>query len=84
MINILKNRIVFLSTSFILLVAAFPLISIGTTTGPNWLWWLGLIALTIGGLIPPLQRILMGAQKTTTPTPKPGDINSQKQKGEKS
>lgn len=80
MINILKNQIVFLSISFILLLAAFPLVSIGMTTGPRFLWWLGLIALTIGGLIPPLQRILMGAKKTTAPSPKANDINSKQTK----
>ena len=83
MINILKNQIVFLSISFILLLAAFPLISIGMTTGPRFLWWLGLIALTIGGLIPPLQRILMGDKKISGATSETSDINSKQTKKEK-
>lgn len=57
---LLKNRLVYLSTSFVLLLVAFPLISIGTTRGPSMLWWAGLLALSIGGLIPPLQRLLLG------------------------
>jgi hypothetical protein len=57
MIALFKKRLVYLSTSFVLLLAAFPLISIGTTSGPAVLWWFGLAALGIGGLIPPAQRL---------------------------
>jgi hypothetical protein len=60
MIALLKNRLVYLSTSLVLLVIAFPLISIGTTRGPTVLWWIGLIALGCGGLIPPVQRLQLG------------------------
>ncbi len=60
MIALFKNRLAYLSLSLILLVAAFPLISIGMSRGPVVLWWLGLFALGCGGLIPPLQRILLG------------------------
>lgn len=61
MIALFKNRLTYLSVALILLVVAFPLISIGTTSGPAFLWWTGLLALTAGGLIPPLQRLLLGA-----------------------
>jgi hypothetical protein len=45
-----------LTISLVLLLLAFPLISIGTTTGPALLWWLGLAALGIGAAIPPVRR----------------------------
>lgn len=61
MTALFKNRLTYLSLALILLVVAFPLISIGTTSGPAFLWWTGLLALTAGGLIPPLQRLLLGA-----------------------
>ena len=60
MIALFKNRLAYLSISFVLLMVAFPLISIGTTRGPAALWWAGLLALGCGGLIPPLQRLLLG------------------------
>lgn len=53
-----KNRVAYLGLSFLLLMASYPLISIGTTEGPAWLWWLGLVALLLGALIPPAQRLL--------------------------
>lgn len=71
MIALFKNRLAYLSVSLVLLVAAFPLISIGTTTGPRPLWWLGLFALGCGGLIPPLQRLLLGPPPTTPHSPQP-------------
>lgn len=60
MVALFENRFAYLSVSLVLLVAAFPLISIGTTTGPQVLWWLGLLALTCGALIPPGQRLWAG------------------------
>lgn len=60
MIALFKNRLAYLSVSLVLLVVAFPLVSIGMSRGPAALWWLGLLALGCGGLIPPLQRILLG------------------------
>jgi len=66
MIALFKNRLAYLSLSLILLIVAFPLISIGTTTGPRPLWWFGLLALACGGLIPPLQRLLLGPPASAT------------------
>lgn len=60
MVALFENRFAYLSVSFVLLVAAFPLISLGTTAGPQILWWLGLLALTCGASIPPLQRLWVG------------------------
>ncbi|MGD9617924.1 MAG: hypothetical protein AB7H90_22420 [Alphaproteobacteria bacterium] len=60
--------IVALGLSMVLLLAAFPLISIGTTQGPAYLWWLGLLALVLGGVIPPAQRFLAAGQPEPPPT----------------
>lgn len=60
MVALFENRFAYLSVSLVLLVAAFPLISIGTTSGPQFVWWLGMLALTCGALIPPLQRVWVG------------------------
>lgn len=57
--RLFKNRIVYLSLSFLLMICAFPLISIGTTRGPEFLWWLGLAALLLGAMIPPAQRLFL-------------------------
>jgi hypothetical protein len=59
MLALLNNRLTYLSTSLLLLVAAVPLISTGTSRGIHQLWYLGLAALTVGGLIPPAQRFLI-------------------------
>lgn len=56
---LLENRLASLSASLVLLLAAFPLISVGTTSGSPVLWGLGLGALSIGGLIPPARRLLI-------------------------
>lgn len=62
------SRLAALSLSMLLLLAAFPLISIGTTGGPQWLWWLGLAALGLGGIIPPARRFLVSMQPEPQPT----------------
>lgn len=56
--KLFKNPVVYLSTSFVLLIISYPLISFGTTHGPDFLWWLGLAALVLGAAIPPAQRLL--------------------------
>lgn len=49
-----------LGIAFVLLLVAFPLISIGTWQGIAALWWLGLALLLIGGLLPPISRYAFG------------------------
>lgn len=39
-----------------LMLGAFPLISLGTTTGQPDLWLLGIASLGLGALIPPVLR----------------------------
>ena len=60
-----------LSLSMVLLLAAFPLISYGTTQGPSSLWQVGLVALVIGGVIPPARRFL-AARRPEPPATKAG------------
>ena len=58
-----------LSLSMALLLVAFPLISIGTTHGPPICWWMGLLALVAGGVIPPAQRFVGAVRPEPPPTP---------------
>ncbi len=46
------------NVSLVLMLAAFPLISLGTTAGPTLLAWLGLVSLALGALIPPVLRFI--------------------------
>lgn len=55
---LLNNPLAYLTLSFCLFLIALPLISIGATSGPPFLLWAGLAALCVGGLIPPVQRLL--------------------------
>jgi hypothetical protein len=63
------SRLVALSVSLALLLAAFPLVSLGTTGGNPMLWWLGLGCLLIGGLIPPARRFMASGQPKPPPSP---------------
>lgn len=56
--RILQNRLSYLSVSFVLFLISLPLVSIGTTHDWKLLSGLGMAALTIAALIPPLQRML--------------------------
>ena len=50
--------------SLLLLFAAFPLISIGTTGGNSLVWWAGLTSLIVGGLVPVLTRYMDHSRDT--------------------
>lgn len=56
--NFLSNRMAYLTASFVLMLAALPLISIGTTIDVDTLWWTGVVTLFVGAAILPLQRLL--------------------------
>lgn len=56
--RILQNRLSYLSVSFVLFLAALPLVSIGTTQDWPLISGLGMVALSVAALIPPLQRVL--------------------------
>ncbi len=64
------NRMLALSLSLLLLLAAFPLVSLGTTGGNPLLWRLGLGCLLIGALIPPLGRLFAARR----PEPPPDSV----------
>src|SRR5215475_14499530 len=44
--------------AFVLLLAAFPITSWGTTAGNVLVWWTGFICLVVGGLVPVLTRYM--------------------------
>ena len=44
--------------ALLLLFAAFPFISLGTTGGNNLVWWLGLICLAAAGVLPVWTRYM--------------------------
>jgi hypothetical protein len=44
--------------ALVMLLVAFPVISIGTTTGSGLLWWTGLLVFVLGGVLPVGTRYL--------------------------
>lgn len=56
--RILQNRLLYLSISFVLFLAALPLVSIGTTNDFRLMTLFGMAALSVAAIIPPLQRTL--------------------------
>jgi hypothetical protein len=44
--------------ALLLLFAAFPITSWGTTTGNDVVWWIGLICLIAGGVLPIVTRYM--------------------------
>jgi hypothetical protein len=44
--------------ALVLLLAAFPITSWGTTAANYLVWWIGLISLVAGGLVPILTRYM--------------------------
>jgi nitrate reductase NapE component len=44
--------------ALLLMFAAFPLTSIGATGGHGLVWWLGLLSLIVGGLLPVVTRYM--------------------------
>jgi nitrate reductase NapE component len=44
--------------ALLLLFAAFPIISFGTTGGIGLVWWVGLVSLVLGGVLPVLTRYM--------------------------
>jgi hypothetical protein len=44
--------------AFVLLLVAFPVISTGATRDNEPLWWIGLLALVLGGVLPVWTRYL--------------------------
>ena len=44
--------------ALLLLFAAFPVISLGTTGGRGLVWWAGFLSLIAGGVLPVLTRYM--------------------------
>lgn len=44
--------------ALLLLFAAFPIISVGATGGSFLVWWIGLLSLVLGGVLPVLTRYM--------------------------
>jgi hypothetical protein len=44
--------------ALLLLLAAFPITSWGTTAGSALVWWIGFISLAAGGVLPVLTRYM--------------------------
>lgn len=62
------SRGLILGTSMLLMLASFPLVSIGTMRTSDALWWAGLLALGVGGLIPPLRRLFLKGREAIRAT----------------
>jgi len=54
----MDRKLVFETAALILLFAAFPVISFGSTNGNDVVWWLGLACLVVGGLLPIITRYM--------------------------
>jgi nitrate reductase NapE component len=46
------------SLAMLLLFAAFPITSFGTTGGHRFMWWIGLLSLVAGGVLPVMTRFM--------------------------
>ena len=46
------------TVALLLLFAAFPIISLGTTGGSGLVWWIGLMSLVLGGVLPVWTRYM--------------------------
>lgn len=51
-------KIWILGITLIILLTSIFLISSGTMEDTSWLWWIGLIMLGAGGVVPPLTRYI--------------------------
>ena len=50
--------------ALLLLFAAFPIISFGTTSGNALVWWIGFVSLVAGGLLPVMTRYMDHSRDT--------------------
>ena len=46
------------TVALLLLFAAFPIISLGTTGGSGLVWWIGLLSVVMGGVLPVWTRYM--------------------------
>jgi hypothetical protein len=60
------DKLVIESVALLLMFAAFPLTSLGATGGSAFVWWLGLLCLIAGGLLPIVTRFMDHSQDKPT------------------
>ncbi|HSL11721.1 MAG TPA: hypothetical protein VLA82_10455 [Actinomycetota bacterium] len=53
------RTVMVLGAALVLMLLAFPLVSVGTTGDADALWWIGAALLVVGGVIPPLTRYVI-------------------------
>ncbi len=46
------------AVALILMLLAYPIITVGVNIGAAWLWWAGLLSLTVGALVPPVEKFM--------------------------
>ncbi len=59
------NKLILQGIALLLMLAALPLTSIGSTSETLWVSIVGLVALTIGGLTPPVLRFVGSSEEST-------------------
>lgn len=52
------------SAALVLLLAAFPIISAGSTSGRAAIWWIGTLAFVAGGVLPVITRYMDHSKDT--------------------
>jgi len=54
----MEKKLALETLSFVLLIVAFPVVSLGSSHGHRVVWILGLVALVLGGLLPIWTRFM--------------------------
>ncbi len=60
----MDSKLLIETVAMILLIAAFPVISLGATADLPAVWWLGFAAFVAGGLLPVITRFMNHAADT--------------------
>lgn len=60
------DKLVTETVALLLMFAAFPLVSVGATGDSAVVWWLGLLCLIAGGLLPVVTRYMDHTQDKPT------------------
>jgi hypothetical protein len=56
--NLMDKKLKAETLALVLLLAAFPITSWGTTAGNYLVWWIGFLSLVAGGVLPVLTRYM--------------------------
>jgi hypothetical protein len=60
------SKLKFETLAFVLLLLAFPIISAGATNDNRLVWWIGLLALGVGGVLPVWTRFMDHSEDKVT------------------